>query len=46
MSDKWGENTIEQRALLRRIKDLNLSEGEIKELIKLFLFIFDLTKEK
>lgn len=45
MSDKWGKKAIEQRALLMRIRNLNLSEGEIKELIRLLLLIYTLKKE-
>lgn len=38
--------TIEQRALLRTIKDLKFSDKEKRELVRFFLFVFDLMKEK
>lgn len=38
--------TIEQRALIRRIQELNFSDEEVIELVRIFTSLLDLIKER
>lgn len=38
--------SIEHRALIRRIRDLDFSDEEVKALVKMFYFILTLIEER